>query len=175
MAMTPRARSTGVSEASLVSAPRSLNELVTWRFSYFTNTSAPVSAESFGAGSTGVRSTWPAMVRRALSISASVTVTVRPLAADEQETQVRSGGKSRMPRLGLYSVRGGASGRVSAGAFRLPGRDGPLRRRSPRPILWRAFARGSNHGRERTAAYWLLGRREAPCLRSGEESRTVRG
>jgi hypothetical protein len=29
----------------------------------------PVSAESFGAGSIGVRSTWPAMVRRAASMS----------------------------------------------------------------------------------------------------------
>ena len=43
-----------------MSAPRSLNELVTCRFSYLTNTCAPVSAESFGAGSIGVRSTWRA-------------------------------------------------------------------------------------------------------------------
>ena len=46
MAITPRARSAASSEASLLSAPRSLNELVTWRFSYLTKTSAPVSAES---------------------------------------------------------------------------------------------------------------------------------
>src|SRR5262249_38779357 len=45
----------------------------TCRFSYFTNTSAPVSAESFGAGSIGVHSTCPAMTRRAFSISAMVT------------------------------------------------------------------------------------------------------
>src|SRR4051794_28050122 len=76
MAMMPRARSAGASEASLVNAPRSLNELVTWRFSYLTKTSAPVSADSLGAGSVGVRSTWPAMVRRARSISASVTFNV---------------------------------------------------------------------------------------------------
>src|SRR5215211_303753 len=76
MAMTPRARSAGASEASLVNAPRSLNELVTWRFSYLTETSAPVSADSLGAGSVGVRSTWPAMVRRARSMSASVTFNV---------------------------------------------------------------------------------------------------
>ena len=74
IAITPRARSGGVSEASLLSAPRSLNELVTWRFSYLTKTSAPVSADSLGAGSIGVRSTWPAMTRRAASMSASVTV-----------------------------------------------------------------------------------------------------
>src|SRR5262245_35797402 len=77
MAMTPRARSSAPSEASLLTAPRSLNELVTCRFSYLTNTSAPVSAESFGAGSIGVRSTWPAMVRRAASISAIVTLMPR--------------------------------------------------------------------------------------------------
>ena len=54
-------RSASLSDASLTSAPRSLNELVTWRFSYLTKTSAPVSADSFGAGSIGVRSTAPAM------------------------------------------------------------------------------------------------------------------
>src|SRR5216684_415197 len=74
MAMTPRERSASESEASLLSAPRSLNELVTWRFSYLTKTSAPVSAESFGAGSIGVRSTCPAIVRRAASTSAIVTL-----------------------------------------------------------------------------------------------------
>ncbi len=77
MAMTPRARSSAVSEASLVRAPRSLNELVTWRFSYLTNTSAPVSADSRGAGSIGVRSTWPAMTRRAASMSAKVTLKIQ--------------------------------------------------------------------------------------------------
>jgi hypothetical protein len=41
-----------------------------------TKTSAPVSAESGGAGSIGVRSTWPAIVRRAASMSASVTMGV---------------------------------------------------------------------------------------------------
>src|SRR5262249_60046696 len=70
--MTPRIRSAAVSEASLLSAPRSLNEFVTWRFSYFTLTEAPVSTESFGAGSMGVRRTRPAMVLRAASTSASV-------------------------------------------------------------------------------------------------------
>src|SRR5580658_4873034 len=74
MAMTPRRRSSALSEASLTQAPRSLNELVTCRFSYLTKTSAPVSADSGGAGISGVRSTWPAMVRRAASMSASVTI-----------------------------------------------------------------------------------------------------
>src|SRR5262249_49797751 len=70
--MTPRIRSAAVREASLLSAPRSLNEFVTCRFSYLTLTEAPVSAESLGAGSMGVRRTRPAMVLRAASMSASV-------------------------------------------------------------------------------------------------------
>src|SRR5262245_11085586 len=72
--MTPRARSSALNAASLLTAPRSLNALVTCRFSYFTPTCAPVSAADFGAGSIGVRSTWRPMVRRAASMSASVTV-----------------------------------------------------------------------------------------------------
>src|SRR3954451_17335197 len=74
MAITPRARSSALSAASLFTAPRSLNELVTCRFSYLTHTCAPVSAESFGAGSIGVRKTCAPMVRRAASMSARVTV-----------------------------------------------------------------------------------------------------
>src|SRR5499427_10486679 len=70
--MTPRSRAAAGSDASLLRAPRSLNELVTWRFSYLTKMSAPVSAESLGAGSMGVRNTWPAIVRRAASMSAMV-------------------------------------------------------------------------------------------------------
>src|SRR3954454_21606695 len=77
--MTPHLRSTAVSDASLLRAPRSLNELVTCRFSYLTCTDAPVSAESFGAGSIGVRITWPAMARRAASMSANVMLIPRLL------------------------------------------------------------------------------------------------
>src|SRR5262245_27965170 len=77
MAITPRARSASPSAASLLKAPRSLKELVTCRFSYLTKTSAPVSAESFGAGSIGVRSRCPAMVRRAATMSATVTLMLR--------------------------------------------------------------------------------------------------
>src|SRR5215468_3493665 len=74
MVMTPRLRSAALSEASFTSAPRSLNELVTCRFSYLTCTSAPVSAESLGAGSIGVRNTTPSITRRAASTSAGVTL-----------------------------------------------------------------------------------------------------
>src|SRR5436305_10599809 len=72
--MTPRARSSAPSAASLLTAPRSLNELVTCRFSYLTHTCAPVRAERFGAGSIGVRNTCVPMVRRADWISPSVIV-----------------------------------------------------------------------------------------------------
>ncbi len=76
MAMTPRLRSAALRQVSLTSAPRSLNELVTCRFSYLTKTSAPVSADRRGAGSIGVRNTCPAITRRASWISAIVTVIV---------------------------------------------------------------------------------------------------
>ena len=49
----------GVSDRSLTSAPRSLNEAVACRFSYLTKTSAPVSADSRGAGRNGVFRTTP--------------------------------------------------------------------------------------------------------------------
>src|SRR5262249_45504947 len=80
MAITPRARSASESEISLLNAPRSLNELVTCRFSYLTCTEAPVSAESLGAASIGERATWPAMARRAASMSANVMLIRFPLA-----------------------------------------------------------------------------------------------
>src|ERR1700741_2517372 len=91
MAMTPRARSSALSAASLFTAPRSLNELVPCRFSYLTHTCAPVSADSFGAGSIGVRNTWRPMVRRAASISASVTAILHipRLRAGEAEQSAR--------------------------------------------------------------------------------------
>src|SRR5215469_11187118 len=75
MAITPWARAASVRLHSLVKAPRSLNEFVTWRFSYLTWISAPLRAESRGAGRTGVRNTAPAIVRRARSMSLNETVT----------------------------------------------------------------------------------------------------
>src|SRR5262245_10693639 len=109
MAITPRLRSAAVSAVSLVSAPRSLNELVTCRFSYLTNTSAPVNADSRGAGSIGVRSTWPAMVRRASWISASVTVKVESALTRLPYSRFRGAAATRAGwpcRLGLASGRG---------------------------------------------------------------------
>src|SRR5262249_42734469 len=53
---------------------RSLKEFVTCRFSYFTQTSAPVSPERFGAANMGVRRTWPWMTRPAALIASSVTM-----------------------------------------------------------------------------------------------------
>src|SRR2546422_10427328 len=80
MAITPRARSASDSEISLLNAPRSLNELVTCKFSYLTCTEAPVSAESLGAASIGERAIWPVMARRAASMSANVMLIPLPLA-----------------------------------------------------------------------------------------------
>ena len=50
-----------VSDRSLTSAPRSLNDEVACRFSYFTKMSAPVSFDRRGAGRNGVRRTTPAI------------------------------------------------------------------------------------------------------------------
>src|SRR5215469_6452559 len=102
MAITPWARAASVRLHSLVKAPRSLNEFVTWRFSYLTWISAPLRAESRGAGRTGVRNTAPAIVRRARSMSLSETVT-RPLPDFRGALQVRGprrmrAAPSRSPR-----------------------------------------------------------------------------
>ena len=45
-AITPAARSAGDSVASMLTAPRILNEPVRWRFSALSTTSRPVSRES---------------------------------------------------------------------------------------------------------------------------------
>src|SRR5213075_3248200 len=81
---------------------RSLNELVTWRFSYLTKTSAPVSADSRGAGSIGVRSTWPAMTRRAASMSASFKV-------NGYRSKLRLRCHQSSPNLAYNQLRRGAS------------------------------------------------------------------
>ena len=72
MAMTPRARSSAVSASILISAPRSLNEAVACRFSYFTQMSAPVACDRRGAGRNGVRMTTPAINSAAARISVRV-------------------------------------------------------------------------------------------------------
>src|ERR1041385_6762657 len=150
MAMTPRARSSADSEASLVRAPRSLNELVTCRFSYLTNTSAPVSADSLGAGSIGVRSTWPAMIRRAASISARVTVN------------------------GLRSNRGF----VATNLVQIPATTScgavPLANGCFLPIFLGTEGGFANHGPERTQATRRVGRTQTPRLRPSHQPRTVR-
>src|ERR687893_3144935 len=134
--MTPRRRSTSVSDASLLRAPRSLNEFVTCRFSYLTNTSAPVSADRLRAGSMGVRSTAPELVPRADSISARVML-IQPRQASPlallQHRPVAPHLRTS-PRLPCASL------------LHLP--CWPLREKS-------------NHERRRTEAGRLLARREA--------------
>ncbi len=72
--MTPRLRSSGVSEASLLNAPRSLNDAVNWWFSNLRCTSAPVICESVRECRNGVSITWPRMTSAAASMSFRVTV-----------------------------------------------------------------------------------------------------
>jgi hypothetical protein len=59
MAITPRARSAGVSCTSLLQAPRSLKLAVNCRFSNLRNTCAPVSSDSVRDSTQGVSSTCP--------------------------------------------------------------------------------------------------------------------
>src|SRR6266516_7197 len=72
MAITPLIRAAAGKVASFAKAPRSLNEPVTCRFSYFMWTSAPVRAESRGAGSKGVRSIMPESEPRRVGVSFEV-------------------------------------------------------------------------------------------------------
>jgi hypothetical protein len=67
-AVTP-ARARSPSTASLLMAPRILNEPVRCRFSAFTTTRPPVAADSTGDESTGVRTTVAATASRARRIA----------------------------------------------------------------------------------------------------------
>src|SRR5213596_2086650 len=72
--MTPLARWAASSEASLLRAPRSLNEAVNWWFSNLRNTCAPVISESVREDRHGVSITCPWMVAAAAWTSLSVIV-----------------------------------------------------------------------------------------------------
>src|SRR5580704_9465066 len=155
MAITPRRRSPSLSAASFTHAPRSLKALVTCRFSYLTKTSAPVRAESGGAGNVGVRSTCPAITRRAASISASVT-TAAPLGSSftvisphpKRPTTIRLSGLFPDFRRRYNALRTGGVGHV-------------LRTK----LGIRFWTRPQRHRR----------RPQAARLRSGDPSRVVRG
>src|SRR5262245_1589509 len=73
MAMTPRRRSSAVSDRSLLSAPRSLNEAVNCRFSNLRKTRAPVSCDRVRLSTHGVCSTAPAIRFAAARISSRET------------------------------------------------------------------------------------------------------
>ncbi len=75
-ASTPAAHSAGVSERSLTSAPRSLNEAVNCRFSNLRYTSAPVIADSVREYRQGVSFTWPASTAAAARMDSAVTFMV---------------------------------------------------------------------------------------------------
>ncbi len=76
MAITPRARSSVLNEASRLAAPRSLNAPVTWRLSSFSTTSAPVAADTAWLATVGVRTTRPETRFAAASTSAIVIMRV---------------------------------------------------------------------------------------------------
>src|SRR6202035_5700146 len=87
--MTPRARSSSDNSASRFAAPRSLNAPVTWRFSSFSTTSAPVAEETASLVTAGVRRTRPETRFAAASTSASVII--RPLLQElDAENLVRT-------------------------------------------------------------------------------------
>ena len=60
--------------SSLLTAPRSLKEPVGCMFSCFTKTVAPVSSDSRGAGTSGVRRTWPSMIVAAARRTSSMAM-----------------------------------------------------------------------------------------------------
>ena len=80
MAMTPTARSAGVSADSRMNAPRSLKAPIACMFSYLTKTLAPVRAESRGAGRHGVFVTTPSSAVAAASAELGVLFTALTLA-----------------------------------------------------------------------------------------------
>src|SRR3954447_19963857 len=69
-ATTPAARSASSSSASLLTAPRSLNDPVRWRFSAFRDTSRPAMRENVSEPKTGVTRTAAPTRSRAASIAA---------------------------------------------------------------------------------------------------------
>src|SRR5918994_1994298 len=69
MPITPAAFSSPVSDASLFSTPRGLNDPVRWKSSAFRCASAPVSRESVADENVGVRCRRPAIVSRARTTS----------------------------------------------------------------------------------------------------------
>ncbi len=78
MAMTPAFLSLGVSDLSLTSAPRSLNDAVYCRFSNLSDTSAPVICESVRERAYGVLTTSPSIAAAAALMSSRVTAIAVP-------------------------------------------------------------------------------------------------
>jgi hypothetical protein len=73
---TPRARSSGVIDATALYAPRNLNAPIRWRFSGFRRTVAPVRWSSVRDVTTGVRWATPSM-RAAARRTSSRSITRR--------------------------------------------------------------------------------------------------
>src|SRR5262245_15755477 len=92
---------------SRLAAPRSLKEPVSWRFSSFRNTCAPVIAESVAEYAQGVTWTMPASRARAARTSSRVTMAVRPREAHAGP----AGLAARRPDALSGSERGDGAGR----------------------------------------------------------------
>src|SRR5258708_33244608 len=130
MAMIPRLRSSGVSNSSVLSAPRSLKEAVNCWFSNFTQTSAWVMRDSVSLRRQGVRTTAPAMRAAAARTSARVTdrtdvmgafmaagLEVRHLAVELPVAVARRLGAGRAADLLDLLDEGRGLGRLGLGGF----------------------------------------------------------
>src|SRR5665647_256139 len=96
---TPVARSSSVSWAIRLYAPRSLYDRTGWRSSRFTHTSAPVTADSRTFSCSGVRCTIPCNLADAASTSAAVGI--RVMSSDtSRETRRRGTGRTLGQLLG---------------------------------------------------------------------------
>ena len=94
--MTPRARSSAVSDARRTSTPRGLNEPVFWNSSSLSQVSAPQRSESDDERQSGVRcSPRRAMRRRAASSSSSVGSAIAASYRPSDAARRRSAGAPR--------------------------------------------------------------------------------
>ena len=105
-ATTPAARSSGDSVASVLTAPRILNEPVRWRFSALSTSSRPISRESDADVYTGVTRAWPPIRSRAASMSVSVGAVLVAKMEDLAKDRTHSGERVELPLLNLVEQTG---------------------------------------------------------------------
>src|SRR6266700_1960881 len=121
-ATTPAARSASPSNASLLTAPRILNEPVRWRFSAFSQILRPVRRDRVSEPYTGVTRACAAMRPRASSMSASVGAALTWL-NPEHLLEDLTNRRQRVELAALHLVEQPAQlGLVSNGGFDVPAR-----------------------------------------------------